>query len=347
MTKSRNRVRGPWPDRLAQRVLWLKANLIIDHDTQIISCGVIAATAVLALLFTPQPSVSPSLEASTASEGITRTAKFTRTPNRVVANIAKPAGVVVVPGSASKLYQDFRRIGYKLEDVRVGTESVPRVFVKAIPSDIRRINSISTRKAVFIKTMLPLILQVNEELRTTRSRIAAMVARPDPSARLSEDASAWLFEQLRLHGLKPGDEKQLLDRVDIIPPSLALAQAAVESGWGTSRFAIEGRALFGQRTLPSVDGLAADGDESGTVWVKSFDHLLDAVRSYARNLNTHRAYGKFRALRAAMRSQRSLDPLSLVEALDRYSERGEDYTETIKSIIRFNSLLQFDGARLG
>ncbi len=81
--------------------------------------------------------------------------------------------------------------------------------------------------------------------------------------------------------------------------------------------------------------------------VKSFDHLLDAVRSYARNLNTHPAYGEFRALRAALRERGALDSLSLAETLERYSERGEAYVETIKSIIRFNGLSQFDGARLG
>ena len=268
-----------------------------------------------------------------------------------VAGVAKPAGVSVVPGNAGKLYADFRRIGYRLEDVRRGSGRVPRVFVAAIPHDIRDVASVTVRKAVFIKSMLPLILRVNEELRQRRDRIKALLARTAEGRRLDPGDGAWLDAQYRRHGLEPGQAELLLRRVDVIPPSLVLAQAVEESGWGTSRFALEGRALFGQRTFPSAPGLvpAAKGPEAG-FRIKAFDHLLEGVRSYARNLNTHAAYLEFRKLRARMRAGSDgpggLDPLRLAEALEDYSERRGQYVETLKAIIRVNGLRELDGARL-
>jgi Bax protein len=265
--------------------------------------------------------------------------------------VKKPTGITVVPGSARKLYKDFRAIGYRLEDVMAGTELVPRVFVKAMPRDLRQLNSIDTRKQVFIKTMLPLILRVNEELRQNRARIAELNQRVAEGGVLSAAESRWIAAQYERHDVKPGDIALLLRRVDVIPPSLALAQAAEESGWGTSRFAQEGRALFGQRTHANGIGLvpAAHAAEAG-IKVKSFDELLDGVRSYARNLNTHNAYADFRQLRARMREQArdmsGLNSMRLIETLRSYSERGMDYVDTIKTIIRVNNLRRLDGARL-
>ncbi|MFM2129089.1 MAG: hypothetical protein RL477_635 [Pseudomonadota bacterium] len=263
----------------------------------------------------------------------------------------KPKGVTVVPGSAGKLYKDFRSIGYKLEDVMAGTENVPRVFVKMMPRDLRRLDSIETRKEVFIKTMLPLILRVNEELRLTRTRITELNARLKEGGVLTRAEGQWLAAQYERHDVKPGNIRLLLRRVDVIPPSLALAQAAEESGWGTSRFAQEGRALFGQRTHAEGTGLIpeAHAEEAG-IKVKSFDELLEAVRSYARNLNTHNAYADFRLMRAKMREQArdvsGFNSMRLVETLESYSSRGRDYINSIKTIIRVNNLRRLDGARL-
>lgn len=263
----------------------------------------------------------------------------------------KPRGVIVVAGTAIGLYSDFRSIGYRLEDVRNGSFAVPRLFVKAMPEDIGALDSVETRKQVFIKTMLPLILRVNEELRANRARIVELTGRVGEGGVLTDADRAWLDTQYERYGVARGDMETLLKRVDVIPPSLALAQAAEESGWGTSRFALEGRALFGQRTHAEGAGLvpAAYAGES-RFKVKSFEALLDGVRSYARNLNTHNAYMEFRKLRADMRrtlrTNAEFNSLRLAEALTAYSERGRDYVETIKSIIRVNDLRQLDDARL-
>lgn len=274
-------------------------------------------------------------------------------PNHEIAPgaLSKPHGVTVVVGSASKLYKDFHAIGYKLAAVRSGSRAVPRVFVKAIPRDIRDVNSIETRKQIFIKAMLPLILRVNEELRQTRARIKALTDHVAEGGVLTASEKAWLDTEYERHGVKPGNTALLLRRVDVIPPSLALAQAAEESGWGTSRFAVEGQALFGQRTEAEGTGLVPEAHAADAgIKVKSFNALLDGVRSYARNLNTHAAYTEFRKLRAQMRrtahSPVGLNSMKLVKTLQSYSERGMDYVKTIQTIIRVNNLREFDGARL-
>lgn len=265
--------------------------------------------------------------------------------------LSKPEGVILVAGSAKGLYSNFREIGYRLEDVRSGAFAVPRVYVKSIPNDIRGLESVETRKQVFIKTMLPLILRVNEELRSTRTRIQDIAGRQGEGGVLNARDREWLDAQYARYGVEKGDFKVLLRRVDVIPPSLALAQAAEESGWGTSRFALEARALFGQRAHPEGDGIIPTAYSEGDgIKVKSFNALLDGVRSYARNLNTHKAYTRFREKRADMRltarSPVGLNSLGLAEALTSYSERGQAYVDTIRTIIRANNLRQLDGARL-
>jgi Bax protein len=284
-----------------------------------------------------------------------------RSDNQVIASanatplspsdLRRPGGVTVVPAGAGKLYQDFRAIGYRLENVMAGTGAVPRVFVKTMPKDLQGLRSVDTRKQVFIKTMLPLILRVNEDLRQTRARIVDLNERASEGRVLSASEHVWLDAQFARHRVSNSDIALLLRRVDVIPPSLALAQAAEESGWGTSRFAQEGRALFGQRTHAEGTGLVpvAHSGES-IVKVKSFEALLDAVHSYAFNLNTHNAYAEFRKLRAQMRAMSGdvgpLDSLQLSEMLYHYSERGPEYVDSIKTIIRVNKLRRLDGARL-
>ncbi len=340
-----------------------------------------AGLAVLAitggLIWTaPQPYAVPSSLAVDRPAGIAaaQTVAGTMTPASGVASVivAKPpvirktgraAGqdalaaaapskdVDVVTVSAQKLFSDFLRIGYRLEDLRKGVGDVPRVFVKAMPKDIGLVRSIPRRKAVFIKTMLPLILSINEKLRATRARVQELAASLAKGIRLSPEDKAWLAAQYDRFDVAPGAMEILLRRIDVVPPSLAMAQGAEESGWGSSRFALEGRALFGQRTFKNRPGIVPHKRGEGENFkVRSFDHLLDGVRSYVHNLNTHPAYGEFRALRARLRADaagvKGIDSLKLVEALKSYSERGEHYIKTIKSIIRFNNLRELDDDRL-
>ena len=135
--------------------------------------------------------------------------------------------------------------------------------------------------------------------------------------------------------------------MDIVPVSLAIAQAAKESGWGTSRFAIEGNALFGQWTW-SGEGIKPAGvDSEEKHKVMKFKVLKASVRAYQRNLNTHGSYRQFRSARANMRdSDVELDSLILADFLDKYAATGKEYTKIIKQIIKQNNLKDFDKVKL-
>ena len=266
--------------------------------------------------------------------------------------LSKPTGIVLVPESAAKLSAAFRRIGYRLEAIRRGARPVPRVFVTIMPADMRLLDSVEHRKSVFFKSMLPLILHVNEEILEERQRLIELRNRIRADRKLSTEERLWIEDLADRYEVKSADPDDLLRRIDVIPPSLALAQAAEESGWGTSRFAQKGKALFGQRTFHQTSGLVpAERPDGERHKVKSFGRLLDGVHSYARNLNIHRAYREFRKVRAALRAEHGegtmIDGLTLAGTMSRYSERGADYVRTIKIIIRTNELGQFDKARLG
>jgi len=193
------------------------------------------------------------------------------------------------------------------------------------------------------------VLQVNEELTRQRTRALAIKAKTDAGERLAAADRLWLVSMAKRYKLSRGNIDGLIQRLDVVPVSLALAQAASESGWGTSRFVREGNALFGEWTYSKKDmGIApAERDEGAIHRVRAFPSLLDSVRSYVLNLNTHRAYKKFRTLRARLqRSGAALDGYALAGTLDKYSERGEVYVGELRAIMEQNSLRRLDDARL-
>ncbi|MGH7058370.1 MAG: glucosaminidase domain-containing protein, partial [Acetobacteraceae bacterium] len=155
----------------------------------------------------------------------------------------------------------------------------------------------------------------------------------------------WLAATASAYGVDSGDLDKLLSRVDAVPVSVALAQAALESGWGTSRLAKEGNALFGQLGDSSGPVIVAQG-----IGYRTFDSLLDGVRSSARPLTTNYAARRFRAARAALRHAagegHSLNGLKLLGGLTLYSERGRDYLADVRNLIHVNKLQQFDASRL-
>jgi Bax protein len=250
--------------------------------------------------------------------------------------------------TATKLNDSFTQIGYDLDSVVSGDSRVPRVFLGSIPPDMDEIAPVEVRKSVFFKSVLPLILQVNEQIISDRHRIWTLRHRVATGNRLDALERLWLVALANRYGVERDDFEALLERVDIIPPSLALAQSAEESGWGTSRFVREGNALFGQWVFGADDHLIPGRRDAGKHHkIKAFDNLLHSVRAYAHNLNTHSAYGRFRSGRAAARADgRPLDGLALAATMMRYSERGEAYIHSIRTIIRANDLSRLDDARL-
>ena len=247
-----------------------------------------------------------------------------------------------------KLSDTFSSLGYDLKSVLSGDDGVPRLFLASLPEDFGKIREVTVRKALFFRTVLPLILRVNEELLADRRRLWELRYRMRTGLRLEAADRLWLIVMAERYGVGEGDIDVLLRRVDIIPTSLALAQAAEESGWGTSRFAREGNAIFGQWTFAGDGNLVPLRRDDGKIHsVRAFETLLDGAKAYARNLNTHRAYGGFREQRAGMRKTgQPVEGAVLARTLLSYSERRSAYVETILLIIAANGLSTLDDARL-
>lgn len=246
------------------------------------------------------------------------------------------------------LYARFESIGYDLDRIRNDGLPVPRIFLAKLPGDLHEMPEVSLKKTVFFQTMLPLILQENERIQADRKRLRRIRTETGLGKKPSARDRLWIIVLAERYKVKDENLDELLRRVDVVPPSLAMAQSAEESGWGTSRFAQVGNALFGQWTLSQADGLVPEERPDGMDHkVKSFATLTQSVASYMRNLNTHRAYREFRTERALLRkSGEQLDGFALAATLTAYSERGDKYVESVRTIIDVNGLQALDGARL-
>jgi Bax protein len=246
------------------------------------------------------------------------------------------------------LTETFTGLDYELASVVSGKAEVPRLFLVSLPVDMEEIRQAEARKRLFFKAVLPLVLQVNEEIRADRRRLWDLRYSLRAGEKLDAVDRLWLMVAADRYRVDAEDLAALARRMDVIPPSLALAQAAVESGWGTSRFAREGNALFGQWTFSaSGDLVPLRRDPGKTHRVRAFDNLLDSVRAYMRNLNTHPTYRAFRQARSKMRREGApLNGSRLATRLDHYAEQGVAYVAIIRATIENNDLGRFDDARL-
>jgi Bax protein len=275
-------------------------------------------------------------------------------PRHRVAGIAAPTwftprpfgvGPIIAPTSADDLRRLYQALDYRLPAVLSGDTFVPRIYVTGLPADLPDIPEIDSRKRLFIRTVLPLVLLANEELRNRRGQLEDYVRAQRAGLELSLDDQAWLDALAQTYEVEPGDIDGLLQRVDEVPVSLALAQAIVESGWGTSRFAQQGNALFGQRTWSDAhDAIVPEGDKA--VRVRAYDDLMSSVRAYMHNLNTHAAYRKLRRLRAEQRAAgKRPEGYRLAGALNSYAEI-DDYADRLRQLMRANRLAELERARL-
>ena len=243
---------------------------------------------------------------------------------------------------ASTLNQMFEDKDYTLDLVRA--EKIVKPFeVGMLPVELKQIQSSKERKNLFIKIVLPLILSENNRIKRDRVTLFKILNKSINTKAEKE----WLNKKFKRYGVVNKDLSTLKIRMDEIPVSLALAQAAKETGWGTSRFAIEGNALFGQWTY-SGEGIkpaAAGKDEKHKVM--AFSVLKASVRAYQRNLNTHVSYKEFRKARAIQRDNgESLNSLELSNFLTMYAQNGEEYISTLKKIINQNNLRDFDKVKI-
>ena len=244
--------------------------------------------------------------------------------------------------NASTIKQLFEDTNYTLKDVRK-TKLVKPVALTLLPNEIKMIESTSKRKEFFIQIVLPLILKENSNIKIDRKRLFSIINKSNNTVLEKK----WLEKKYKQYGVPSRDLSTLKIRMDEVPVSLALAQAAKETGWGTSRFAQEGNALFGQWTWSGEGLKPKDADKSEGHKVMKFNVLQASVRAYQRNLNTHSTYKDFRQERAKLRDKgEPLDSMILSKFLNKYAETGDQYVEVLQKIIKQNSLQDFDDAKL-
>ena len=244
--------------------------------------------------------------------------------------------------SASTIEQLFKETDYNLKDVRK-TKLVKPVKLSLLPNEMKMIESTEKRKNLFIQIILPLIIEENNRIKLNRKKLFSILNKNHNS----NAEKKWLNEKFKQYGVLNKDLSTLKVRMDMVPVSLAIAQAAKETGWGTSRFALEGNALFGQWTWSGEGIKPADADHNATHKVMKFKILQSSIRAYQRNLNTHSGYKEFRMARAALRdNRRNLDGLILATYLNKYAETGTEYVKIIKQIIKQNNLTDFDKVKL-
>jgi Bax protein len=240
------------------------------------------------------------------------------------------------------LQELFKTINYDLNDVRKNKVVKP-VDLRFLPKEIKNIENTKDRKNLFIKIVLPLIIEENEKILKDRAILFSILNKNSNS----DNELKWLNAKFKQYGVKNKDILSLKIRMDIIPTSLTIAQAAKETGWGTSRFAIEGNALFGQWTYSGTGIKPLKSSDNENHKVMKFQILKASVRAYHRNLNTHSSYREFRMKRAEARdNDESLDSILLADYLDKYAETGLEYTKILKKIIVQNSLKEFDDVKL-
>jgi len=244
--------------------------------------------------------------------------------------------------NASTIKQLFDDTNYSLEDVRK-TKLVKPVALTLLPNEIKMIEDTKKRKDFFIQIVLPLILKENNNIKMDRKRLFKIINKSN-NTNLEKK---WLEKKYKQYGIPSKDLSILKIRMDEVPVSLALAQAAKETGWGTSRFAQEGNALFGQWTWSGEGLKPKDADKNEGHKVMKFNVLQASVRAYQRNLNTHSTYKDFRRARAELRDkEKNLDSLILSQYLKEYAETGDKYVEVLQKIIKQNNLKDFDDVKL-
>jgi Bax protein len=222
--------------------------------------------------------------------------------------------------------------------------TIPLKFARHIPAKHFELTG-DAQKQSFIKLVLPLILAANDELLQRREAIKASVQTNDRN-KLDQWAVLYRIDSEHFDDFELAE--RLLRRVDTIPVALALAQAAVESGWGTSRFAQQGNALFGQWAWTESAGMRPLAASNERAVVRSFGSLLESVRAYMHNLNTHQNYKRFRDARYRLKPQTEAVKASrLATYLDSYAEIGQAYVKKLLAVMSSNNFDQYAEAKLG
>jgi Bax protein len=263
--------------------------------------------------------------------------------------------------SGAQIEQLINDLNYTPEAWQAGIREVPRLYITNVPSRWRDKTSkeldVVTKKRVFFRLLGPLVLHSNELIQADRDRVESIIGALRGGAAVSPGDQTFLRETAAAYKVVEGEadladralQDELLRRVDTLPPSLVLAQTAEESGWGTSRFAVEGNALFGMWTW-SGEGVTPLQQRSGlgNYKIAAYETPLQSVIAYMHNLNTHQAYKELRARRAELRKAGTkVTGWELANTLTSYSERGQAYVDSLHSLMKVNMLQPTDDAYLG
>ena len=289
-----------------------------------------------------KPEIKPKKETKKPEEKV-KLKKETKQPELKVKrnNVAE----VILPDLNLKtetVIQLFKDVDYDLRKVR-NEKLVKPIYFTQFPRDLDNLKSVQLKKETFIKIVLPLIVAENEKILDDREKLKLLVEKKFTS----DLEKQWLRQKLLEYKVKKGNLDELMHRMDMIPVSIALAQAAKESGWGTSRFALEGNAIFGQWTWDGqgIAPLKRDGDKNHKIL--KFPILRASVKAYKNNLNTHKSYFKFREKRKSLRSKnKKITGLALTDTLKNYAQTGSEYTKILNQIITQNRLSDFELVKL-
>ena len=322
----------------------------------------ICAAAIL--LFTASCSgETPDKQATEADGRPQASAARSSNDNRPAAPLtAFAAAEVIVFGTPTEAADWLKTENWWGEEQRGVQLTVPYALITGIAPRWQKIAQeipVPDKKEVFYRFLLPLVMHANRMVLDRRERLASLRGQLESGADLGDDDREWLLGAGEVLRAKLPDDAadpaamitlvdELLYKLDVLPPGLVLGQAAYESGYGTSRFAVEGNALFGQWTYGGEGMVPGQQRASlGDHRIAKFDWPFDSVRGYFINISGHPAYEPLRRIRADLRAAgKPLTSLELADGLIRYSERGQKYVDTLKGIIRVNKLDTADDAVL-
>ena len=235
----------------------------------------------------------------------------------------------------------FEDLEYDLDRVR-NKKKVKPIYFTRLPKDLNTIKNIKEKKETFIQILLPLVVAENEKIQQDRKYLLKIL-----KENASEKNKKWLNKKYKAYKVSDKNINELIEKIDIIPTSIALAQAAKESGWGTSRFALEGNAIYGQWTW-NGDGIEPlERTKNKNHKILKFPLLRASVKAYITNLNTHRGYKSFRSKRADLRKEnKKLAGIELIHELKNYAQTGKEYTKILEKIIKQNDLGELEAVTI-
>jgi len=329
---------------------------------------IIPFLALIILSSCTNPKRSEVSESDISNAGDNAEAEVSDIPDTMVYSIPLDYAAVVENAENTQKkeiasYKDvldlFERLNYTPEAWQAGIREIPRVFLTMIGDRWGKTTTkeidVLLKKQLFFRGIAPLILRANELIMKDRKRLEDIRSEFKEKNLLDETDRIWLEKLSGLYKVKSSGEEvtlsmmeELWKKVDIVPPSLALGQAAEESGWGTSRFAGAGNAIYGQWTWGKNAMVPEEQrKELGNYGIAAFESIQESVSAYMLNLNTHNAYSNLRNKRAELRANgQKITGSILAEQLTRYSERGEEYVKGLKSLMEYNRLGPVDDAYL-